>query len=80
MGWKMRNHITSLNHPLMEEAMNIDQLIESYTYARITGSSKPLDHLDLKAEQIVQSVPSQAQAEIDELFANDEFEAKLRYI
>lgn len=60
--------------------MNIDQLIESYTYARITGSSKPLDHLDLKAEQIVQSVPSQAQAEIDELFANDEYEAKLRYI
>jgi glyceraldehyde-3-phosphate dehydrogenase/erythrose-4-phosphate dehydrogenase len=64
----------------MEATMNIDQIIESYTYARITGSAKPLDHLDLKAEQIVQSAPSQTQAEIDVLFANDEYEAKLRYI
>jgi DNA-binding transcriptional MocR family regulator len=64
----------------MEEEMNIDQLIQSYTYARITGSAKPLDHLDLEAEKIVQSSPSQAQVEIDVLFANDEYEAKLRYI
>ena len=60
--------------------MNIDQLIETYTYARITGSAKPLDHLDLKAEQFVQSSPSKVQNEIDVLFANDEYEAKLRYI
>ena len=60
--------------------MNIDQLIESYTYARITGSAKPLDHLDEQAEMLVQNAPSQTQAEIDVLFANDEYEAKLRYI
>jgi len=60
--------------------MTIDQIIESYTYARITGSAKPLDHLDLKAEQIVQSASAQIQDEIDVLFANDEYEAKLRYI
>jgi len=64
----------------MEEAMNIDQLIESYTYARITCSTKALDHLDLKAEKIVQSSSPQVQDEIDVLFANDEYEAKLRYI
>ncbi len=60
--------------------MTIDQLIESYTYARITGSSKPLDHLDVLSEKIVSSAPSHTQAEIDVLFANDEYEAKLRYI
>ena len=60
--------------------MNIDQLIEAYTYARITGSANPLDHLDLKAEQIVQSADLQVQDEIDALFSNDEYEAKLRYI
>ena len=60
--------------------MNIDQLIESYTYARTTGSAKPLDHLDLKAEKIVQSAPYQTQADIEVLFANDEYEAKLRYV
>ena len=60
--------------------MNIDQLIESYTYARITGSSKPLDHLDLRAEKIVQSSPPNVQNEIEVLFANDEYEGKLRYI
>ena len=42
--------------------------------------AKPLDHLDLKAEQFVQSSPSKVQNEIDVLFANDEYEAKLRYI
>ena len=60
--------------------MNIDQLIESYTYARVTGSSKPLDHLDVQSEKIVSSAPSQTQDAIDVLFANDEYEAKLRYI
>ena len=60
--------------------MHIDQLIESYTYARITGSAKPLDHLDEQAEMLVQKASSQTQTEIDLLFANDEYEAKLRYI
>jgi len=60
--------------------MHIDQLIESYTYARITGSAKPLDHLDEQAEMFVQKASSQTQTEIDLLFANDEYEAKLRYI
>ena len=60
--------------------MNIDQLIESYTYARVTGSAKPLGHLDVQSEKIVSSAPSQTQVAIDVLFANDEYEAKLRYI
>jgi hypothetical protein len=60
--------------------MNIDQLIESYTYARVTGSAKSLDHLDLQAEQIVQACPEQILTEIDILFANDEYEAKLRFV
>lgn len=60
--------------------MNIDQLIESYTYARVTGSAKPLDHLDNQAEEIVKTCPKQILSEIDILFADDEYEAKLRYI
>lgn len=60
--------------------MNIDQLIESYTYARVTGSSKPLNHLDAQAEQIIKNSPQQILNDIDVLFANDEYEAKLRYI
>lgn len=64
----------------MEEQVNIDQIIESYTYARITGSAKPLDHLDKKAEMLVKNAPSRTQTEIEGLFADDEYEAKLRYI
>ncbi len=79
MEWNMRNHIISLNQP-KEERMNIDQLIQSYTYARITGSAKPLDHLDEQAERLVMKCPLQTQTEIESLFANDEYEAKLRYI
>lgn len=60
--------------------MNVDQLIESYAYARITGSSKPLDHLDVQAERIIQISHPQIQAEIEVLFAKDEYESKLRYI
>lgn len=60
--------------------MNIDQLIESYTYARITCSAKPLGHLDEQAESIVLNAPRQTQTKIENLFSNDEYEAKLRYI
>ena len=60
--------------------MNIDQLIESYTYARITGSAKPLDHLDEQAEKFILNAPHQTQTEIENFFSNDEYEAKLRYI
>ena len=63
-----------------ETEMNIDQIIESYTYARVTGSAKPLDHLDAQAIQIIQNSSQQVQDEIDVLFANDEYEAKLRFI
>lgn len=58
--------------------MGIDQLIEAYTYARITGSSKPLDHLDIQAEEIIKSSKLEVEAEV--IFADDEYEAKLRYI
>lgn len=58
--------------------MGIDQLIEAYTYARITGSSKSLDHLDIKAEEIIKN--SKVKIETDVIFSNDEYEAKLRYI
>lgn len=60
--------------------MNIDQLIESYTYARVTGSSKPLNHLDAQAERIIQNSTQQILNDIEVLFANDEYEAKLRFI
>ena len=60
--------------------MNIDHLIESYTYARITGSAKPLGHLDAQSKKIVSSAPSQTQVAINVIFATDEYEAKLRYI
>ena len=60
--------------------MNIDQLIQSYKYARISGSAKPLGHLDSQAERIVMKCPPQTQKEIEVIFANDEYEAKLRYI
>ena len=57
---------------------NIDTLIESYTYARLTGSSQPLDHLDTQAEKIIKA--SGLVDTFEELFTNDEYEAKLRYI
>ncbi len=57
--------------------MTIDQLIEAYTYARVTGSSKPLDHLDTKAEEYLKDYNIE---EVEVIFANDEYEAKLRYV
>tara|TARA_B100001287_G_scaffold256442_1_gene241285 strand:- start:186 stop:395 length:210 start_codon:yes stop_codon:yes gene_type:complete len=60
--------------------MTIDQLIESYTYARVTGSLNPLNHLDIQSEKIVSSVSVEIQVAIEALFATDEYEEKLRYI
>jgi hypothetical protein len=39
-----------------------------------------LGHLDSQAERIVMKCPPQTQKEIEVIFANDEYEAKLRYI
>jgi hypothetical protein len=86
MGWtgeRLQGYEKSYKNPTTkpkETEMNIDHLIESYTYAHVTGSAKPLDHLDVQAEKIIQNSPQQVLDEIDVLFANDEYEAKLRFI
>ena len=60
--------------------MSIDQIIEAYTYARVSGSAKPLDHLDLQAERYVKTASPHIKNRIDFLFAKSEYEAKLRCI
>jgi hypothetical protein len=66
--------------PKKENVVNINQLIESYVYARITGSCKPLDHLDVQAEKIILNTPKQIRDTLNNLFTYDEYEAKLRYL
>lgn len=57
--------------------MTIDQLIEAYTYARVSGSSKSLKHLDLKAKDFLKSTSFE---DANYIFSEDEYEAKLRYV
>jgi|18_taG_2_1085343.scaffolds.fasta_scaffold18838_3 hypothetical protein len=60
--------------------MNIKQMIESYTYARVTASSSPLDHIDNKALEIIGQQREYLKKTLDVLFSPNEYEARLRYI
>tara|TARA_B100001287_G_C22660742_1_gene520220 strand:+ start:1697 stop:1906 length:210 start_codon:yes stop_codon:yes gene_type:complete len=60
--------------------MNIDQAIFSYTYARVSGSSSLLSHIDSIAKKIILSTPIEMQNTLSEVFSDLEYEQKLRYI
>lgn len=60
--------------------MTIDQLIESYTYARVSGSTRSLTDLDNKTKDIIEGLNHKLKKELDVIFAKDEYEARLRHI
>ena len=60
--------------------MKINQAIESYTYARISGSNTCLRHIDKIAKKVITSYPLEVQSTLDQIFSEDEYEQKLRYL
>lgn len=56
----------------------LDGIIFSYTYARVAGTRTPRD-LDQKAKEILLSAPKDVQHTMDVIFADCEYEEKLRY-
>ena len=60
--------------------MNIDQVITSYTYARVSGSSVPLSHIDKEAKKIISSTSKETQSTLNKIFCVSEYEQRLRYI
>ena len=60
--------------------MNIDQAILSYSYARVSGSSVSLNHVDEVAKKIILSAPVEVQHILRGVFSDSEYEQKLRYI
>lgn len=60
--------------------MDDQKIIESYTYARETASSRPLDHLDYLAKESIRKQSVEVQSTLDMIFSIDDYEARLRYI
>ena len=56
----------------------LDEIIFSYTYARVSGTRIP-KNLDRKAKEILLSAPKDVQNTMDVIFADCEYEEKLRY-
>lgn len=69
-----------VNKPSTYEDNPMDQLIESYTYARVSGSTKPLDHLDVKAQEIINQQSEKMKNTLDVLFNERDYEDRLRYL
>ena len=56
----------------------LDEIIFSYTYARVAGTRIPRN-LEQKAKEILLSAPKDIQNTMDVIFANCEYEEKLRF-
>tara|TARA_Y100001970_G_C14228411_1_gene857107 strand:+ start:996 stop:1211 length:216 start_codon:yes stop_codon:yes gene_type:complete len=57
----------------------LDEIIFSYTYARIAGTRTP-KNLDQKAEEILSSASKEVQNTMNVIFAVCEYEEKLRFL
>jgi hypothetical protein len=60
--------------------MQIEQLVDIYSYARVTGSSVSLTPFDEQAQKVIEHQPVKIKNEISTLYSSSEYENILRHI